>query len=806
MAKLINDGKSADASVVLTQDIDIKGEWTPLGKNAAYPFKGSFDGGNHSVKVTVDNPNLSYFGFFGCLDNAEVKNLTVCGEVYCSEPYAFVGGIAARARGNVTIENCTNRATVSALARGNAGTGGIVGGYDDGIEYRWEDIRLLVKDCENAGLIIVTGSDSDAYVGGIAGKNANCIQLENCTNSAAIYAPKICVGGLLGQAGYRTGDCEPSIQNCVSSGTYVGADGKTNRLYGKGSISAANIVNSGGNTYSGSDEISDKLLCEAQKYSDVIAMPQTAEVGDSLEILKSGMTPSEDITVSCSQGERDIAYGYIDCDGSGIKAAKLNETGKTVEETATLRFEDADGNALRKPVTVSVYPSTTDARTKLMNNIAKSYSGKSGEWVVFDSEVYSKLGFGENVTDKTNYLNLTVNALSENSALATDRAKAEIILSALDIDTANLTAHGSEESYSNAARLAEMNLGSSKYSAPWILLAEEAGNLELSDTQRESLISDIISAQGENGLFYSVWGGDKYDDVDTTGTALAALARFYDSRDDVKAFADKAISGLSNAQGENGSYGNINSDAMVITGLAAMGISPSADARFVKNGCSLASAVMLYANDSSDGFVTSYVSGSNSEKASALATEQGFRALIVLEQLEKCTAFNVYTLEVKGGTEITVPAKSAYTASATGEVELPDDVTIDGSDEKNITAVLYVYADKDTQWLANTVSMPSGATAADLIKKAFADAGMTAVGVDDGYITSVTHGGTTLAAFDRGPYSGWMYKVNGKLPSVGITDFKLNADDVITLYYTSDYTKEDEIGEITVTKVSSAAA
>ena len=75
-----------------------------------FPFKGTFDGNGHTVTITVDTPKLSYFGFFGCLENAAVKNLTVNGEVYCSEPYRYVGGIAARARGNVTIENCVNNA------------------------------------------------------------------------------------------------------------------------------------------------------------------------------------------------------------------------------------------------------------------------------------------------------------------------------------------------------------------------------------------------------------------------------------------------------------------------------------------------------------------------------------------------------------------------------------------------------------------------------------------------------------------------------------------------------------------------
>ena len=95
-AKYVNNGERAyaDAYVKLANDIEVPGAWTPLGKNAAFPFRGCFDGGGHTVTVTVEDPALSYFGFFGCLEDATVENLTVNGEIYCSEPYAMAGGLA----------------------------------------------------------------------------------------------------------------------------------------------------------------------------------------------------------------------------------------------------------------------------------------------------------------------------------------------------------------------------------------------------------------------------------------------------------------------------------------------------------------------------------------------------------------------------------------------------------------------------------------------------------------------------------------------------------------------------------------
>ena len=797
LAEAVNDGENADAHVLLTDDISVEDSWTPLGKNAMAPFKGVFDGNGHSVTVTVDNPRLSYFGFFGCLENATVKNLTVNGEIYCSEPYAYVGGLSARARGNVTVENCVNNAVVSSYARGSAGVGGIIGGYDDGVEYVFENIRLVLNGCVNNGMIMVTGADSKAVAGGILGSNANCAQLTECENNGAIYAPEICIGGLMGQAGYTTGDFHTSITDCRSEGAITGKSGKTFRLYGSGNISSENINGSGDNEGVSDNDITLSLITESQKYSSSAFVPEDSAVGDYVNLIRSGEAADESITVVCSQGEKDIKKGFLECDENGIKLIKLNDTGKIVTETATLSFTDETGSTLRKPISVSIAPGEKGARTALMHNIAATYAENSEEWVVFDMAVYETLGFGENTTDKTAYLNKTVTALSSAGALATDRAKAEIILNALGTDSTQLTSYD-KTSYNNAEALANMQLGSSCYAAPWILLAEEAGQLSLSDKQRSDMIDLLIKAQGENGLFYSIWANEKYDDVDTTGTALAALARFKDDNA-VKAFCDKALEGLSSAQGENGSYGNINSDAMVIIGLAAMGINPSSDERFVKNGCSLADAVMLYVNDAGNGFTTTYISGSSGDKARALATEQGFRALVTLEQLSDCSAFNVYTMKSEGGQNAPVKAelkpfeatektdeKTDESAGESGE----SGGTSGGSAEAEITVKAEVIAADSEEWLSESVTVEKGATAADVLKKALAKAGMSANGIDSGYIKSVTKDGKTLAEFDKGANSGWMYKINDTAPQKGITDCTVKSGDTVTLYYMADYTKD----------------
>lgn len=71
------------------------------------------------------------------------------------------------------------------------------------------------------------------------------------------------------------------------------------------------------------------------------------------------------------------------------------------------------------------------------------------------------------------------------------------------------------------------------------------------------------------------------------------------------------------------------------------------------------------------------------------------------------------------------------------------------------------------------------------------DNGYTVVGIDKGYISSITSpDGVTIGEFTNGKNSGWLYKVNGKTPSVGINAYTLKSGDKVELYYSDDYTKD----------------
>ena len=470
---------------------------------------------------------------------------------------------------------------------------------------------------------------------------------------------------------------------------------------------------------------------------------------------------------------------------------------------------DADDKSLSKPITVNIYPAAS-ARVELMNNIAATYTKSSSDWVVFDMAAYAKLDDATSTTSedaKTNYLNLTINELAGTAPLVTDRAKAEIILAALGIDSTKLTPLNGAQ-YSNADKLKSMNLGSSHYTAPWVLLAEQAGQVELTTAQRNSMISSLINSTnlGDDGLFFTKWGGETYADPDTTGTALAALAKYNTEKyPEVQKFIAKAVDGLSKAQRDNGSYGNVNSDAMVITGLTAIGIDPASDSRFVKGGCSLADALLLYVNGDGTGFTTGYVSGTQGEKAQALATEQGFRALVTLEKFASLSgdskSFNIYTQLAKtsqnGNTTITQPDKSntGYGSTGTGTPDIGDSTgggSTGGTTSDWITVTLTVRSD-DADWYNGTLRVGTKSGGVTVLTAVQMADDLT-LDLTDGYLRAVTYKGKTLREFDGGKNSGWMYKVDGKMPMVGMGDYKLTGGESILLYYVMDYTKEDTGG------------
>lgn len=209
-AKNVNAGNWYDGEyIVLKNDLDLNNqEWTPIG-NARKPFKGNFDGNNHTVTGMKISSALDCVGLFGgctrhnvdsAIKNITVKNSDIHGE-------KFVGAIVGRAE-EINIENCRS---IGNTINGETDVGGIcgkIGGYSGG----------KVSQCYNSSK--VTGG---GRVGGIAGMGSIA---ENCLNTGEITiigkAYRSAGGGIFGIFDDTTASA--SITACVNLGKVSGGE------------------------------------------------------------------------------------------------------------------------------------------------------------------------------------------------------------------------------------------------------------------------------------------------------------------------------------------------------------------------------------------------------------------------------------------------------------------------------------------------------------------------------------------------------------------------------------------------------
>ena len=105
----------------------------------------------------------------------------------------------------------------------------------------------------------------------------------------------------------------------------------------------------------------------------------------------------------------------------------------------------------------------------------------------------------------------------------------------------------------------------------------------------------------------------------------------------------------------------------------------------------------------------------------------------------------------------------------------------------------------DVTWIDSTsYKMKKGATAQDLFEKALSDAGLDYEMSGNSYVSSITNAKekVTLSELSNGPYSGWMYTINGKFVDY-VSAVTLNDGDVMQFFYVDDYRTIDWAGNKT---------
>ena len=644
---------------------------------------------------------------------------------------------------------------------GESCTGGFAGSSDG-----------VVKGCYSLGN--VSGTD---YTGSFAGAIAKADTVIGAGRVSVVGTPTQGYnGGFAGQlGGVLTGlDSQITVKNAF--GNCSQADGPALSVIGNTTSYTSDSQRAAleGMTLSTVKETADKLYelfgvylrhsdaaDEAAKYADTVVLPADAQVGDVLSLLKPGATAADGVTVSYS------VAGDTFSGGSALRLEKAGSTA-TVFTSVELTLTDGDGAVCRKTVRV-VLPVSAEKRGELMDTIAAGYTETTDGWTAMDMAAYGRLdGKTAQLTDaaRQNLLNLLIAEAAGENVTTSARARLEIVLRSIGADSTALYPANSAARVDNAAVLAQSDFSSvDAYTAPYVLLAALQGNVKLTDKQVTALISALKNNMN-GGLFSYEWGGVTYHDPDTAGAALAALAAYYGKRDDATAVVDAILAALPAAMDENGSFGSANSDAMAAIGLLALGKDPAQ--LKTEDGVSLVDGLLSYVNTETSSF--QFYGADN-----ALATEQAFRALAALTKFyESGKAYNVYDFSAAAVTD----------GRADGSGSSGTDIPEPSGDE--IRVKLSIRA--DSMWIDNCeLKLKDGATVYHALKAALEQNGMSAEGMEQGYVSSITKDGYTLGALDKGPNSGWMYQVNGTLPQVTLTNYRLADGDTVLWYYTLDW-------------------
>ena len=208
IAKLVNGGKS-DINITLDTDIDLTGkDWTPIGTDYDNSYKGTFDGGGHTIKGLTVTTNDQFVGLFGYLDKAgTVKNVVMEGIQITSNHVLMsgnTGGVVGYSWG--TIENCS----VSGSVSGTNCVGGVVGSQKAG----------SITGCSSSAIVKGT-----RYVGGVAGEKWGTMTACYATGNVTleINSPQdLSGGGVVGLNGGSTVLACYATGNVNSKGSNTG--------------------------------------------------------------------------------------------------------------------------------------------------------------------------------------------------------------------------------------------------------------------------------------------------------------------------------------------------------------------------------------------------------------------------------------------------------------------------------------------------------------------------------------------------------------------------------------------------------
>ena len=212
VADLVNGGKT-DINITLEKNIDLTGkDWTPIGTDYDNSYKGTFDGGGHTITGLTFTTNDEYAGLFGWLNRAgTVKNVVMEGvQITSNQIYGgSIGGVVGYGWG--TIENCS----VSGSVSGTVYVGGVVG----------VQIGGSITGCSSSATV-----KGMVDVGGVAGQTNSSATLTACYATGNVIIemdPKknIAGGSLVGM------NAGSSLLACYATGNVTSTGSSTGYMH-----------------------------------------------------------------------------------------------------------------------------------------------------------------------------------------------------------------------------------------------------------------------------------------------------------------------------------------------------------------------------------------------------------------------------------------------------------------------------------------------------------------------------------------------------------------------------------------------
>ena len=813
------DAETLAKNYRLMNDIDFGGKAFAGIGDAAHPFTGIFDGKNHTISNFTISGTGEGTGFFHVIKGATIKNLKL--ENVSVNGQDKVGTLVGWAQvqldpedASKNIANLIGNCSASGSVSGTQQVGGLVGLNDGETD---EDTLFSIASSVNKAAFsgTVTGIHQ---IGGLVGENKGTItqgEASGAVKTDTGAANAATAGGLVGD---NTGSIYDSNADAAVSGNnvvggFVGySDGIIKNAYSTGNVQGSSYVGSFAGSISKAENVigAGTVTVSAgsqQGYAGGFA----GNMGGTIAGAASQIT-IKNAFGNCVSGDGTIlgTVGNSNAFTSDGQKEILKDMGLTTSEAVRDKLFEMFGVWLDNADDSELEDILAKIDTAVTAGISNTVNTP---WQIADLTAYADLytngQTGLSAEKQQELLNYIIAQAAETTK-AGDLAKYIIALKAMGYDarkvvTVNTPAGTYFDLLAELKQMMKNKTGyaDSIYTLPYILIAFQQDDAYATKAEINALIKQILDQQLTSGGWgYQTESGEVLD-FDATAPILLALSKYYNTDADVKTALDKVLTPtvIATAQGKTGaiysSWNNASTPSAETTGLVLAGLAACGKdyTEYKVGDKTLVDGLMNMLNKNKNGFL-------HDGQSDEMATEQGFRGLLAAVQAKKTgSAYRIYDFS----------NKSANIAKATGKGSSDKPSEPIGTTE--ITVYLTVKTDTET-WLERAeVVVKNDATVYHAFTSGLAaTADMSENGAADGYVKSITKGGTTLAEFDKGQNSGWLYKVNNVLPKVPLTSYRLSDGDEILWYYTVDYKQdpaagswEDPTNGVTTTENSGSA-